>query len=128
MIAPDERSAPPPPEPTPAGDEAEVLLVFTNFPDAVIARQIGTHLVQEQLAACVNLLGFCESIYTWEGKLESSQEVPALIKTTRHRYPALEAALRTAHPYEAPEIIACEVTAGLPAYLTWVSRNCVPQD
>ncbi len=59
-------------------------------------------------------------MYRWEGKLQTDEEHPVLIKTTRERYAALEAALREGHPYDVPEIIAMPVERGLPAYLDWV--------
>lgn len=98
----------------------KVLLVISNFPDRVSAESAAGVLVADHLAACVNVLAECTSIYRWEGKIEQAREVPLLIKTTRGVYPKLESALRELHPYELPEIIAVPVTAGLPAYLDWV--------
>jgi periplasmic divalent cation tolerance protein len=63
------------------------------------------------------------SFYCWEGKDEQASEYPVLLKTTRARYPALEQAIRDRHPYDVPEIIAWEVSTGLPAYLEWVQRE-----
>jgi periplasmic divalent cation tolerance protein len=94
-------------------------LVISTFPDAATARQIGTQLVELQLATCVNLFpGEVESIYRWKGKIETGKEVVALIKTTK--YKELEEKLAKLHPYEVPEIIAIEITTGLPAYLNWL--------
>ncbi len=70
------------------------------------------------MAACVNLLPGVESIYRWQGKVERTGEVLALIKTTR--YPDLEAALKELHPYEVPEILALQVAAGSDEYLRWL--------
>jgi periplasmic divalent cation tolerance protein len=104
-----------------------VLVVFATFPDAETARSIGRKLVEEQLAACANLVPQLESIYRWKGAVETANEVLALIKTTAASYAKLEARLRELHPYEVPEIIALEVRAGLPAYLDWV-RESVARD
>lgn len=102
----------------------DVLLVISTFPDTETARQIGTHLVEKQLAACVNLFPSpVESIYRWNGRTESASETLALIKTSRAAYPALESALAALHPYETPEIIALPVETGLPAYLAWVASS-----
>ena len=101
----------------------DTLLVFSTFPDAAHARGIGRVLVAERLSACVNLLPGVTSIYVWQGKEEESAETLALIKTRRELYPALEARLRTLHPYEVPEIVAVELAAGLPAYLQWVAAQ-----
>lgn len=101
----------------------EVLLVLTNTPDRATAERIAEALVTEQLAACVNILAGCTSLYRWEGKLERAGEVPLLIKTTRDAYPQLETRLRQLHPYELPEIIALPLSAGLPEYLDWVAQE-----
>ena len=100
---------------------ADTLLVFTNLPDRDSADRLAAVLVAGSLAACVNILAPCRSVYRWQGAVQHDEEHPLLIKTTRTRYAALEAAIRAAHPYELPEIIAVPVTAGLPAYLTWVA-------
>ncbi len=102
---------------------SEVLLVFTNLPDRAAAEHIAEALVTEGVAACVNLLADCASVYRWQGKIERSSEVPLLIKTTRAAYPRLESALHSLHPYELPEIIALPVSAGLPEYLNWVAQE-----
>lgn len=102
---------------------SEVLLVISNTPDRASAERIATALVEKKLAACVNILAECLSIYRWEGKLERAGEVPLLIKTTRAAWPALQDALRELHPYDVPEIIALPVQAGLPDYLNWVLQE-----
>jgi len=104
-------------------NENEILLVFTNLPDRAAAERIADALVTEGVAACVNVLGECASVYRWQGKVERAREVPLLIKTSRAAYPQLESALRKLHPYELPEIIALPVSAGLPEYLNWVAQE-----
>ncbi len=99
------------------------LLVLTNLPDRAAAEQIAAMLVDKQLAACVNILAPCRSVYRWKGAVQHEEEHPMLIKTTAERYPALEAALRVAHPYELPEIIAVPIERGLSAYLEWVATQ-----
>jgi Uncharacterized protein involved in tolerance to divalent cations len=99
------------------------LLVVTNLPDRVSAETLARELVEARLAACVNILAACHSVYRWRGALETTSEIPLLIKTCSERYAALEAAIRKRHPYELPEIIALPVTAGLPAYLAWVATE-----
>ena len=102
----------------------ETLLVFTHLSDAGVAEELAALLLEQRLAACVNILPPCRSHYRWQGRLESADEVPLLIKTTRARYAELEAAMRALHPYEVPEIIALPLTGGLPAYLDWVAAEC----
>ena len=98
----------------------QTLLIFTNLPDAASAQTLATMLVAERLAACVNVLAPCRSVYRWQGAIESAEEVPLLIKSTTGRYADLEAAIRAAHPYELPEIIAVPIAHGLPDYLSWI--------
>lgn len=105
----------------------DTLLVFTNLPDEAAAGELAGLLVEQRLAACVNILAPCRSVYRWQGAVEEAAEVPLLIKTTAARYGELEAAIRQFHPYELPEIIAVPVGRGLPAYLHWVaSETTVP--
>jgi periplasmic divalent cation tolerance protein len=105
----------------------ETLLVLTNLPDEATARAIAATLVEKRLAACVNILAPCRSVYRWDGKIEDAAEVPVLIKTTAARYPELEAAIRAAHPYELPEIVAVRLAHGLPDYLAWVAAETAPE-
>ena len=104
-----------------------VLLVLTNLPDRPAAERLAEALVGEGLAACVNVLAPCRSVYRWEGALQNDEEIPVLAKTTSERYAALEAAIRAKHPYELPEIIAVPIERGLPAYLAWVAEETGPK-
>jgi periplasmic divalent cation tolerance protein len=99
------------------------LLVFTNLPERAAAERLADALVEKQLAACVNILAPCRSVYRWKGALQHDEEHPLLIKTTSERYAALERELREGHPYELPEIIAVPIERGLPAYLDWVAAE-----
>ena len=96
------------------------LLVLTNLPDRAAAEKLAEALIQKRVAACVNILAPCRSVYRWNGAVQHDEEHPVLIKTTRESYAALEAAIREAHPYELPEIVAVPIERGLPAYLDWV--------
>lgn len=104
----------------------EALVVITNCPDAACADALATLLVERRLAACVNVLAPCRSVYRWQDKIESATEVPLMIKTTPVRYAELEAAIRANHPYELPEIVAVPVMRGLPGYLDWVAAETAP--
>ena len=103
----------------------EVLVVLTTWPDADAARAAGRTLVEEKLAACANIVPGVESIYRWEGKVETSAEVLMILKTTVARYQMIETRIRTLHSYELPEIVSLRVTDGLPAYLRWVEQSCL---
>jgi periplasmic divalent cation tolerance protein len=103
-----------------------VLIVITNLPDRAAAEKLADVLVEQRVAACVNILAPCRSVYRWKDALQHDEEHPMLIKTTSERYPALEAAIRAGHPYELPEIIAVQAARGLPAYLDWVEAETRP--
>ena len=102
------------------------LLVFTNLPDAASAEVLAGYLITHRLAACVNILSPCTSVYRWQGCIERASEIPLLIKTTAERYPALETAILDNHPYELPEIVAVPIGHGLPAYLGWIATETTP--
>ncbi|MCG7900034.1 MAG: divalent-cation tolerance protein CutA [Candidatus Thiodiazotropha lotti] len=99
-----------------------LLLMLCTAPDRGTAERLAGMLVEQELAACVNLSAPITSIYRWQGKTEQSEEVLLLIKTTKDRYQACESALRAEHPYELPEIIAVPVEQGLDDYVNWVER------
>jgi len=99
------------------------LLVLTNLPDRASAERLADGVVAQNLAACVNILAPCRSVYRWKGAVQHDEEHPVLLKTTAERYAALEQAMRALHPYELPEIIAVPVERGLPAYLDWVAAE-----
>lgn len=101
------------------------LLVITNLPDRASAERLANALVEQQLAACVNILAGCDSVYRWQGGIERAHEVPLLIKTSEAAYPALESAVRELHPYDLPELIALKIDGGLPAYLGWLTGYTV---
>ena len=105
-----------------------VLLACSTCPDAATAAAIARTLVEERLAACVSQLPGVTSTYRWQDQIETAGEVALLIKTTADRIEALAARLRQLHPYELPELVAVEVRAGLPEYLTWVAAQTSPSD
>lgn len=96
------------------------VCILTTLPDPTTARQLARRLVDERLAACVNVLDGCTSIYRWQGAIEEASETVLVIKTQQALYSALETFLRQLHPYELPEIIALPIVKGLPEYLDWV--------
>jgi periplasmic divalent cation tolerance protein len=100
----------------------ELLVVLCTFPDMDKARQIGSRLVELRLAACVNLLPGAHSIYRWQGKIETANEVVALIKTTPALYLTLEENLKELHPYDVPEIIALPVEKAQELYQRFVQE------
>jgi periplasmic divalent cation tolerance protein len=104
---------------------SDAVLVSTTFQSPDDARRAAAHLVSERLAACAQLLGPIESTYWWQGAIESAPEWLLLLKTTRARYPALEAELLRMHPYDTPQIIALPIELGSAAYLQWLAAETV---
>ncbi len=103
----------------------DLIIVFCTFPDLGKARETGTALVESQLAACVNLIPAVESIYRWEGKVETAAEVLAVFKTTAGAWTRLESRLRELHPYDVPEIVALKPEQVSEGYARWVGESVV---
>lgn len=101
----------------------EYRLAITTCPDMDVADTIAAALVEEGLAACVNILPGARSVYEWQGKLKKEQELVLLIKSTGNRLAALEARLLELHPYELPELIVVPVIGGLAPYLSWIETQ-----
>jgi periplasmic divalent cation tolerance protein len=87
------------------------------------ARKIAQHLVEHQLAACVNIIPHVESIYRWQGKMESSREWLLLIKTMQAQFSAVRDAIRQLHSYALPECISIAIDDGSTAYLEWMQQS-----
>ena len=104
----------------------EVRVVFCTFPDPETARRIALEAVEQQYAACANLVPAVKSIYRWLGRVQQADETLVVYKTSVIRYPDLEAFLLRSHPYEVPEIIALPLSAGSAAYVRWVIDNSGP--
>jgi periplasmic divalent cation tolerance protein len=96
------------------------LLVLTQMPDHASAQALARALVESRLAACVSVGAPVDSLYHWDGQIETAREVPVTIKTRRERYAAVEAAILAGHPYELPEILAVPIQHGLERYLDWI--------
>jgi periplasmic divalent cation tolerance protein len=107
---------------------AAAILILTTLPDRVRAEEIASALVRERLAACVAIGAATRSIYHWRGKVETADEVTLTVKTRRDLYTAVEAALRAAHPYELPEILAVPVIDGYAPYIGWIAAETRPVD
>jgi periplasmic divalent cation tolerance protein len=103
------------------------LIVITNTPDRDVALKIARALIERRLAACVSILAECTSVYRWQGKLETATEVPLMIKTRAAIYDDVEAAIKSLHPYELPEIVAVPIVRGLSDFLEWISAETVTE-
>jgi periplasmic divalent cation tolerance protein len=101
----------------------EKIVVLSTCGSEEEAVRIATRLVEEHLAACVNLIPRIRSIYRWQGKVEDATEWMLLIKTSRDRYDSLATVLEAAHSYELPEVLALPIVAGSANYLAWLDAE-----
>ena len=101
----------------------DVIQIITTAPDKELAQRIARTLVEQRLAACVQISGPVESVYRWQGQIESATEWQCWIKTTAERYADVERAIRQLHAYTVPEILAMSITAGNPDYLKWLAET-----
>jgi periplasmic divalent cation tolerance protein len=99
---------------------AAIVVALSTAPSEEKAVEIARALVNEGLAACVNVIPRVRSIYAWKGELCDDSEVLCVVKTSAERVPALKARLVALHPYEVPELVVLEVTSGHEPYLDWV--------
>lgn len=99
---------------------SQYQLVFTTCPDAATSETIARSLVEDQLAACVNVLPSMRSIYRWRGQTESAEEQLLIVKIRVRDYPTVEQRIVALHPYELPEVVAIPIAAGLAGYLAWI--------
>jgi periplasmic divalent cation tolerance protein len=97
-----------------------VAVALCSCPDRETASRIAQSLVSEQLAACVSQIPGVESVYFWDGRLQTDPEILLMIKTTFGALPALEERIKALHPYELPELVAIRSAGGSAAYLNWV--------
>jgi periplasmic divalent cation tolerance protein len=96
-------------------------IVLITVPTRVIARSIARHLIENGLAACVNLVPSIESIYSWENKIQTDEEILLIVKARAEKVESeLIPAVKSIHPYDVPEIIALPITAGSQSYLDWI--------
>ena len=102
------------------------ILILSTLPDHDSAVRVAQALVSARLAACVSIGAPVDSIYHWRGKVETAKEVPVAIKTCHERYVEVENAIRAAHPYELPEIVAVPITDGYKPYLDWIDTETAP--
>jgi periplasmic divalent cation tolerance protein len=103
--------------------DSEYVLVLSTLPAAADASAFAQALVEDRLAACVNLLAPMESVFRWEGRIDRETERQMLMKTSRARVPALWDRVRSLHPYDVPEFIVLPIVDGNAAYLHWIADS-----
>ena len=108
--------------------DLDVVLALTTFPADGDAEQFAHTLVEERLAACVNVLPPMRSIYRWNGAVERADERQLLIKTTAAQVAALRARMQSLHPYDVPEFVVLPIIEGSPDYLSWLQASTRPVD
>ena len=101
----------------------QAMIVYSTAPDEEAAARIAEALVEERLAACIQVLPGVTSFYRWEGKLEKSDEWLMIIKTSRDRLEELISRVESLHPYELPELVAVEAAGGAKKYLDWIEQE-----
>jgi periplasmic divalent cation tolerance protein len=99
------------------------LSVYITAPDYDLAVKIARALVDDQLAACVNILGETTSVYRWQGEIREEGEVALIAKTTSAQFPAVAERVKALHPYDVPCIVAWPIVAGHQPYLDWISAE-----
>ena len=101
----------------------QFIIVLTTYPIDTDADSLAATLVEERLAACVNILPPMRSVYRWKDAIERADERQIVIKTTKARLTALEARIRTLHPYDVPEFVVLPIESGSADYLSWLAEN-----
>jgi periplasmic divalent cation tolerance protein len=104
---------------------SEFVIVLTTLPAEGDAEKLASQLVEERLAACVNILPI-RSVYRWKNAVERADERQLVIKTTRAQVIDLETRLRALHPYDIPEFIVLPIDSGSADYLSWLSESTKP--
>lgn len=104
-----------------------VRLALSTAPDRRTAERIARVLVEERLAACVNLVPGVSSVYRWKGRVEQDEEILLIMKTTAAGMPALRDRLLAVHPYDTPEFLALDVAAGAAPYIAWLAASVGPR-
>ena len=99
------------------------MIVLTTLPADGDAEGFASQLVEERLAACVNILPPMRSVYRWKGSVERADERQVVIKTTAPRIAALEARVRALHPYDLPEFVVIPIVQGSAGYLAWLTES-----
>lgn len=104
-------------------EETDYILVLTNCPGSITAKQIAQDLVANGHAACVNIIPGINSYFKWGNKVDNKEEYLLIVKTKRANYPDVEKNILRLHPYELPEIISVPISKGLAGYLNWIDQS-----
>jgi len=120
---PEVRSVPVDPGADRGSDRGLATLIYATFPDLAVAEAAGARLLDQRLAACINILAPTIAIYRWEGRVQRDNEVVMIAKTRQVLADAAVAAVRVGHPYANPAVLVLPVTGGSPEFLAWIAAE-----
>ena len=103
--------------------KSNYYIAITTCPNPEVATQLAQEIVEQQLAACVNIIPAIQSIYLWQGKIEQDNENLLIMKTHQQQLASLESFIQKQHPYEVPEFITLSIESGSKAYLDWITAS-----
>ena len=101
----------------------EFFIALTTCPNNDVATNLAEAIVQQQLAACVNIIPNLQSVYQWQGKIENDSESLLILKSKQQKLQKLESFVLEHHPYEVPEFITLNIESGSQAYLEWINKS-----
>jgi len=104
---------------------AKSIIVFSTASSKEEAERIAGNLVENRIAACVNIITGVLSVYRWKGKVEKSGEVLLIIKTMENKFPLIKERIKSLHSYDVPEIIALDIAGGAEDYLSWIAESTI---
>ena len=103
----------------------DYIIILCTINSIENAETIANNLVQDRLAACINIIPQIQSVYFWNGKIQNDEEFLLLIKTKKNLFNSVKEGITKLHPYEIPEIISIDITDGNQNYLTWIENNTI---
>ena len=106
--------------------ESDTMVVYITVPNADEARSLAHTLVSEKLVACVNIVSGIQSVYSWEGSIQTEAELLLICKSRTERFETLKLRVQSLHSYDVPEIISLPILNGSEPYLNWVRENSTP--
>ena len=106
--------------------EPDTIVIYITVPNADEAKSLAQTLVREKLVACVNIVSGIQSVYSWEGSIQTENELLLICKSRTERFEALKNRVQSLHSYDVPEIISIPILNGSEPYLNWVRENSTP--
>lgn len=104
----------------------EIVFIYTTFPDKGLAEKAARQLIEKKLIGCANIIPEMQSIFSWNGKIESAREVIMILKTRSELFEPCRTAIKALHPYDTPCILQMKISKGDEAYLDWLNQTLLP--